>query len=736
MTLSVWRYAHLVLAIMASLFLLLASVTGIILAIDAIGEKRTAHKMDGFESVTLAQSIPELRKKYSEISEVTVNYNGLVLLKAMDDNGDDFEAYVNPLTGDTLGVPQKKTEFINWVTSLHRSLFLHETGRLIMGIASFILCLITVSGIVLVVQRQQKLKRFFAKVVKDNFAQYYHVVTGRVALVPILIISLTGSYLTMEKLGWLKAKEVKHDIKFDIASVPDEPGNLSTFDVFKNTKLSDVQKIQFPFVDDDPEEFFTIKLKEKELVVEQFSGRILSEIDYSKTSVFAELSLNLHTGRTSIIWAVVLGLACINILFFIYSGFAITLKRKSPKIENKANSDEAEYIILFGSESGTTSVYANIFHEQLVTNGVKSFIAELNTYKVYPAAKEIIIFTSTYGQGDPPPNATKFLYLIDKYKQSQNIIVSVVGFGSYAYLDFCGYAFMVENELRKKDWANVIHPTHTISDKSLEDLSAWAQQWSERTQIPILTSPAIFETKPTEVMQFKVIEKTLTSNASDCVFIVTLKPKSSKAKIRSGDLLAIYPADDHRERFYSIGMVNKYVQLVVRLQPNGLGSGFLDALKKGDIIKGKIVKNDHFYMPQVDNRIAFIGNGTGIAPFLGMIYENETQVECRLYCGFRRETNITERYYTFLREQETLGHLDGYEFAFSREENKMYVMDLLKNDAKYIAELLAEGGLIMICGSLAMQKDVEETINNICLDINTVGFDYYKAKGQLRVDCY
>lgn len=724
------------LAIMASLFLLLASVTGIILAIDAVGEKRAALKMDGFESVTLAQSIPELRKKYSEISEVTVNYNGLVLMKAMDDNGEDFESYINPLTGDTLGTPQKKSEFINWVTSLHRSLFLHETGRVIMGITAFILFLITISGIVLVVQRQQSLKRFFAKVVKDNFAQYYHVVTGRIALIPILIIAITGTYLTMEKLGWLKVKEIKHDIKFDITSVPEKPGDLATFDVFKNTKLSDVQKIEFPFVDDDPEEFFTIKLKEKELVVEQFSGKILSEVDYAKTPVLTELGLNLHTGRTSIIWAVVLGLACINILFFIYSGFAITFKRKSPKIENTGNPDEAEYIILFGSESGTTSVYANIFHEQLVTNGIKSFITELNKYRTYPAAKEIIIFTSTYGQGDPPPNATKFLYLMDKYKQNQDTIVNVVGFGSYAYLDFCGYAFQVENELRKKDWANVIHPTHTISDKSLEELSAWAQQWSERTAIPILTSPAIFETKPSEMQTFKVVEKTLTSNASDDVFIVTLKPKSSKVKIKSGDLIAIYPAGDHRERFYSIGMVNRNIQLVVRLQPNGLGSGFLDGLKKGDIINGKIIRNDHFHMPQTDNKIAFIGNGTGIAPYLGMIYENETQVECRLYCGFRRETIITERYYTFLREQETLGHLDGYEFAFSREENKMYVMDLLKNDARYIAELLDEGGLIMICGSLAMQKDVEETINSICLDINTVGLEYYKAKGQLRVDCY
>ena len=39
MTLSFWRYAHLVLAIFSSLFLVLAAVTGTILAVDAIQEK-------------------------------------------------------------------------------------------------------------------------------------------------------------------------------------------------------------------------------------------------------------------------------------------------------------------------------------------------------------------------------------------------------------------------------------------------------------------------------------------------------------------------------------------------------------------------------------------------------------------------------------------------------------------------------------------------------------------------
>jgi sulfite reductase (NADPH) flavoprotein alpha-component len=43
MTISIWRYSHFLLAAVSSLFLIIASVTGIILAIEPI-----AHKAKGY----------------------------------------------------------------------------------------------------------------------------------------------------------------------------------------------------------------------------------------------------------------------------------------------------------------------------------------------------------------------------------------------------------------------------------------------------------------------------------------------------------------------------------------------------------------------------------------------------------------------------------------------------------------------------------------------------------------
>ncbi len=203
MTLSFWRYAHLVLAIFSSLFLVLAAATGTILAVDAIQEKIPSYQVSTFDKITLSETLPVLRKTYPEITAVSVDHNQFVLLEGIDQEGNDVNAYVDPTNGKILGKPTPKSEFIQWTTALHRSLFLKETGRFIVGFISFLLALIALSGLALIINRQRSIRSVFSKIVKENFAQYYHIITGRLALLPILIIALTGAYLTLEKFHFL-----------------------------------------------------------------------------------------------------------------------------------------------------------------------------------------------------------------------------------------------------------------------------------------------------------------------------------------------------------------------------------------------------------------------------------------------------------------------------------------------------------------------------------------------------
>src|SRR6186713_2696851 len=98
MTISVWRYSHLALAISSFLLLTMASVTGVILAFQPVTEKIQPYKAVNLTDVTLAQSLPTLRKTYPGISALTVDANQFVQIKGSGNDGKALLAYVNPAT--------------------------------------------------------------------------------------------------------------------------------------------------------------------------------------------------------------------------------------------------------------------------------------------------------------------------------------------------------------------------------------------------------------------------------------------------------------------------------------------------------------------------------------------------------------------------------------------------------------------------------------------------------------
>lgn len=731
MTISVWRGSHLALAVSSFIFVALAALTGIILAFQPVAEKTASYRATDFNQITLSESIPVLGKSFTSVTDVTVDANQFVTVKGSDSSGKSKTAYVDPRTGKILGLPAEKNKVFEWVTALHRSLFLHEAGRFFVGLTAFLLLLIAVSGTILIIQRQRSLKRFFGKIVKENFAQYYHVVLGRLSLIPIILIALTGTYLSLARFGVFPEKKITHKIDFD--NIQSEPVKKpAIFPAFKAVYLSEVQSIEYPF-SDDPEDYYTLKLKDRELVVNQFTGEQLSEVRYPLTTVLSALSLDLHTGRTNWVWALILAVASANILFFIYSGFVITWKRMAGRFSNTHKPDQSRFIILVGSENGSTMRYARAVHRQLTNSGQRVYLTELNQYRTFAQAEHLIVLTATYGLGDAPSNANRFKALLEKHRQPQPVQFSVVGFGSHAYPDFCRFAFEVNNLLSGQAWATPLLEIHTVNDKSPGEFNQWFGSWSQGVGLPDLVLPSGFNTSPPDLQAMSVIEKTPIAHPEG-PFIIRLKP-SWRTRFNSGDLLAVYPADDHRERLYSIGKVGKSVQLSVKLHPSGLGSGYLYELAPGSTIRTRIISNTHFQFPQKAPAVIMISNGTGIAPFLGMIDQNTQKTACYLYCGFRGASSF-ELYKEAMEKNLQMQKLSRLQIAYSREGNKQYVKDLLVQDADFIAAKLLNKGVLMLCGSLAMQNQAVELLDRICQEKNGQSISFYQSHGQLLMDCY
>ena len=728
MTVSVWRYSHLALAVSSFVFIVLAAVTGIILAFEPVSHRLQPYAVTRLDEVTLAQTLAAASGKYDEILEIKIEKGLFVQADVITQDGESAQIYLNPRTGESLGAVQPENEFFQWVTTLHRSLFLHGLGRFFMGLTAFLLLLIAITGSILVVKRQRKLKLFFAKVVRENGLQFYHVVFGRIWLVPILIIAATGAFLTLDAFELLDKS--KPDSKIDFDNIKVEPQRpISEFPAFRQTKMSEVVSVEFPF-SPDPEDVFTVKCHDRDWVVNQFTGDILSETKAPSVTEWINLSLDLHTGRASILWALVLAIACLNILFFVYSGFAMTLKRRSGKTKNPYTKDQAEFVILAGSENGSTMRFAKALHTALLASGAKSYFAELNRYETFESVRHLIVLTATYGIGEPPTNAGKALSRMARYRQTKPFTFSVVGFGSHAYPDFCRFAFEIYNTLSHTQNASPLLEIETINDKSTAQFSRWVTEFGLRTHLELSIDTKSLAAKPVKRHAFTVVSKTQAQEGQ--AFLIRLCPVGNP-KFNSGDLLTVFPADDARNREYSIGKVDNLAQLSVKLHPNGLGSGYLYNLQIGDTIKAALVRNREFHLPSKAKQVVLVSNGTGIAPFLGMIAQNKS-AECHLFAGFRSAESFMP-YDEFLQDKLQNGQLKSLHLAYSREGNKQYVKDVLAEQKQWLGSVLALGGVVMICGSLAMQNQVLEWLESVAQEIGKTLAEL-QSGGQIKMDCY
>ena len=479
---SFWQRIHLILAIFSFLFLLITSITGVILSFEPIQNGLSECHIDRADENSLSDLIVQLEKRYDEVFEIKIEENEFLQLSVITNEGNFETFYANPKTGMKLAEIEERSELFTFARTLHRSLFLEEIGRLIIGITAFLLLLIAISGTVLIIKRQLGIKHFFKRITRDNFYQYWHIWLGRFSLVIIVIISITGSYLSMARFGLLPDKgEIKHNMSE--ISFTDSPVLMKeNFELFQTLKLSNIQSVQFPF-SRDKEDYFQLKLLEKDIIVNQFNGQILSSEPIDNTTLWETFTYNLHTGKGSILWSIVLCLASLSILFFIFSGFKMTYKRLHGKKENPYKADKSRIIILVGSQGGATFRFAKEFQKQLIQCGYKVFVDDLSSYESYYRMEQLIIMTSTYGDGEAPTNSKEFIQRFGEIQQKKKFNHAVVGFGSTDYLKFCQFAKDVSAALEQSDQSKTFLPLKLINKQSASEFEKWYLEWIAQLQI-------------------------------------------------------------------------------------------------------------------------------------------------------------------------------------------------------------------------------------------------------------
>lgn len=726
MTRSIWRLSHLSLALVASLFLILAAVSGIFLAYEPIQNRTQSTFSSDWNETSLAACIDSMRSKYLETTTIEKDVNGFYVASVLTEDG-EFETFqINPQTGAKSGEVVKQSKFYEWMTTFHRSLFLDTLGRFFVGLTAVILFFIAISGITLVIQRTKSLRALIEKVEKSLNVQFYHIVFGRLAFIPIIFISLTGGYLFLQRFELIKEQKTE-PLTVNFEKPVQHPEKLD----FKQVTLGEIRKIEFPFSPDE-EDYFILHTEKQELAIHQYDHTVLAQVNYPATTVLSNLSLNLHTGRTNVVWAGILGIACLSILYFIYSGFKMTLLSRRGKTKNKFRQHESEILLLTGSENGNTPRYAKLVYNQLVAKGYKVYLTELNKYKPSDSIRQLIIFTSTYGTGDAPANASRFVQKWKANPLQQQFQFSVVGFGSLAYPDFCQFAVTVDEMLKQVTNAEQVLPLVKIHNQSYHSVKTWAQDWSHAAGYS-LELPVSIEAKKRPLKRFLLIEKRLVTQQGDETFTLKLQPIGN-VSAQSGDLLVVYPPKDPYERFYSIGKSGTDFVISVKKHDRGICSNYLSELEVGMELDAAVKRNQMFHYNPSKPAI-LIGNGTGIGPFLGMVTENKRDKEMYLYWGGRTQESyaLYESWLNRFIESDVL----QVNLAFSRDGGqKTYVGDLIRRDGKQVVHLLKKGAVIYICGSLAMQQSVLDELEQSCRKFAGKSLNFFQKKGQVKMDCY
>ncbi len=716
MLLKVWRNAHLALAAVSSIFLVTATVSGLIISLAPIHHELSIPDASyNLADITINELKNNITQTHEDIFSIEQGLGQWVKVSTFDG---DF--YADAITGSKANVSYDVPAYFTFFINFHRSLFLKTPGRMMVTITAALLLLISITGILLLISKIGWHK-IISPMEKVGGHSYYHSYLGRLNLIPIILISLSALILSSFRFELFSTKP--QVIGMDTELIAGQyPLDYRTGD--------QLIKLEFPF-SDDPADHFRLELASDSYEISQIDGSVVVHHNYPINKAINDLSYIVHTGQGSILWSAILFIASLNILYFMYTGFLISYKRLRKNSKNIYQAAEAETFIFIGSENGNTRIFGNILFEALQKVSKKVFLADLNQFQHYPKMKEILVLTSTYGDGEAPENANKFLELSANCQSNKPIHYSVAGFGSLQYPEFCSFAKLVDSSLEKHTGFIRSSNSAFINNSNYSEFRKWVDDWSLNNEISI-TIPQLLPRKSRRTQKVKLVNRLFDSD-SDSIYI-ELKGSINNS-FTSGDLVSIIPSGETFPRLYSAGKLrNGNLLLAIKRHKLGKTSQYLFDQNVDAAIEVSYVNNEQFHLPQSSNKVIMIANGTGIAPFIGMIQQEGQSRQIDLIWGSKTQSSIN-----------CLNSVSGFSkdnlhyicFALSREDHGYHhIQDVVTDKATTLIDELHKEATIMICGSIQMSKDVLNILDSKLKSKGHSGIDTFVKRGQILSDCY
>lgn len=711
------RSLHSYLGLIAGLCISILAITGIYLSTGPILDHVSVASTPDMSIAKLADLAGQ---RISGIDRIGRKASGAILIHSASPDGQK-KSILDPMTGKLTpkAAPSKIMEFAH---ELHRSLFVGKFGRGISGVSAAFLLLLTYSGLRMLVKRMGGWPNIFT-LAQGTKSQRLHIDIARFTLLGFTLSALTGLYMSLVTFGMVSGGST-HSIPFPQDVATGSQIALKDMPALANINVSDLREITYPYPG-DPMDIFTIQTKNGEGFIDQVTGKMIAFQANNFSQRIYEFIYMLHTGEggglASAIFALVLGLSAFGLPVLSITGIIIWWKRSrnTPKIPSNISLKSADTIILVGSEGNATWGFATTLHKALTAQGKRVRTDAMSAItQTHVNAKHVFILTSTYGDGIAPTSANGFIEKLRKLEIDNTTQFTVLGFGDKAFLNFCGFAKIVDDRLRSKQ-CQILHPLTKINQQSPQAFNDWGSCIGRKTGIKLCLEhvPNIPATK--QIVLIDIVARSIETDAPTAIlrFAVAQMNKGTTAPVEAyeaGDLIGIVPPGSNVPRYYSIASssADGFIEICVKQHKSGLCSNYLLELNKDETINYFIKKNAHFKPNQDSTPIIMIGAGTGIAPLAGFVRENKSHRPTYLFWGGRNPQSdfIYKDTLTDLMAEEKLSKLF---LAFSRITNRLYVQDKLKVEAELLKSLISQGAQIMVCGGPEMASSVKATVNDI-----------------------
>ncbi|WP_207937256.1 sulfite reductase flavoprotein subunit alpha [Pseudomonas sp. 51_B] len=404
-------------------------------------------------------------------------------------------------------------------------------------------------------------------------------------------------------------------------------------------------------------------------------------------------------------------------------------------------------------------------------------LAELNEADLKQARRALFV-VSTFGDGEAPDSARGFeRKVLGQPLTLNHLNYALLALGDRQYPHFCGFARRLQAWLSDRGASSAFGPVE-VDNVDQAAVQLWQQQLAQLTGVQPVSAwqPPSFgnwtlvrreqlnpgsQGQPVYLLGLRP-EQPASWEAGDLVEIL---PLNGRARIdafvhgmaqdanvsvqveglhttlsqalagrqlpsRRDHLLGLHPQAlvdalvPIGSREYSIASIasDGVLELIVRQERNahghlGLGSGWLtEYLPLDGTLSLRLRRNSSFHLPQAPAPMILIGNGTGLAGLRSLMRARVNAGEQRNWLLFG-ERNRAHDLLCGAELQGWLasGDLARLDLAFSRDQaEKVYVQDVLLQQAETLKQWVLDGACVYVCGSLqGMAAGVDAALKGI-----------------------